>query len=338
MLRVLQINIKSWRKYKYNLSVELSNHNPDVILLNELSIPNDFQVQLNNYHSISQCQGNFTGVSILIRNNLSFQEIPFIHEKIIAIKVFTNTGPIIISTAYIPPRDEALPTIQLNKIFNFNIPTIFIGDLNAHHPTFNNSPSSNTGDTKGRQLVAIIRNKNLSFLGPNFNTFLVKNRKGKPDLILCNNSFNIFHHFISPGKPVGSDHIPIIISIQVTPFKLLKTPKPNLNKLDINKYKATLENDIYPSLDLKPITELDVVIEKVYNQITNATSICAPKCNIIVIKNYLPSPRIKRKLEQYQAAYLNHCQFGFPPTNTLSEMLLTLTNLVETHQQDNWKI
>ena len=146
-LCVLQINIKNWKKNKYFLQCELSNSNPDIILINETGeVPNN-NLKLYGYRSITKSLGTFSGVAILIKYNIKYSEIPTTDQNTLAIRILTTIGPIIICTSYIPPRLPTLPILQYNKILSYNLPTVFISDINAHHPFLHNTRGQ--GDTKG---------------------------------------------------------------------------------------------------------------------------------------------------------------------------------------------
>ena len=157
-LTILQSNIRNWKKNKYLLSVSLADSNPDVILLNETGINNEDRIKLYGYRAIEKNIEAFSGVAILIKNHIEYQEIYLKETNILAIKMSTTFGPIIISTAYVPPRIQTLPRLSLQKLLNFNLPTLFIGDLNAHHPFFNNSDITHPyGDRRGKDLYNLIQ-------------------------------------------------------------------------------------------------------------------------------------------------------------------------------------
>ena len=111
---LLQVNIRNWKQNKYLLSVSLPEHNPDILLLNELGATNEQTVKLFGYNAIEKSVEAFSGVAILIKKQLSFQDIPLKEPNIIAIKINTSLGPLIICTAYIPPRQPTLPRIAFN--------------------------------------------------------------------------------------------------------------------------------------------------------------------------------------------------------------------------------
>jgi len=337
-LSIMQINIHNWKSNKYTLSVELSKYNTSIILVNELNVPPNYDVKLPGFNVIQKSHGPFTGSAVFIKKTLAFQEIYLQDSDIIAFKLFTSVGPLIISTAYFPPRYQHLPTLAFNKLLNHNLPTLIMGDFNAHHPIFDNTHKHHKhGDLKGKQLHGFMSAKNIDFLGPNFNTFLVNNRQGKPDLVLANRDFNIFHHIILAGDPIGSDHIPIIIKIQLVPITKVKAPKPIIRKLNIKGFKEALCNDEFSELDKQPVEVINSTLDTMYSNIRSATLNNCPISRTIKYKNYEPTPLIIQKMKQFQAAYLNYCLYGFPTYANLQNLKSNLTNLVIKHKITLWE-
>ena len=117
-LTILQVNIKCWKKNRYFLECELCNYQPDIILINETGdVPN---IKLQGYSSLSSALGPFSGVGILIRSGLTFYTVLLTNDNILAIKLITTLGTIIIATAYIAFRDPFIPT---KEIFTFYLIT-----------------------------------------------------------------------------------------------------------------------------------------------------------------------------------------------------------------------
>ena len=272
MTTIVQVNIQLWNKNKYLLQCEFSNLNPDIILINEVGIPSHQIVKMSTYNTISNAIDLYSGAAILIKKGIRFENIELKNPNILAIKIQTNMGPIIISTAYIAPRNLVIPTIEITKILSYKLPTLFIADFNAHHPLFNNTTAGRKyGDNKGKTLAALAHRRNLICLGPTFDTFKTNRAKGKPDIILCNNLFNIFHHQVTRGNHVGSDHFPIIFKIAIKPFRVLCEPKLNIRSLNIDGFRKELEPFRTDTLHNKPINEIDKLTEKIINNITEAT-------------------------------------------------------------------
>ena len=206
-----------------------------------------------------------------------------------------------------------MPIVELNKLLNLNLPLIIAGDYNAYHPFFENMGTKKNSGDKGKQMYNLAHNRGLTFLGPDFPTYYHNNgRKGKPDIVLGNYHLNLFHTKISPGKNVGSDHIPVIIELQLAPFKVLKTVKPNLQKIGTEKYKEALKDITFEDLNREPTNKMDEKLEKIFNVIKTATRVSYPNTKIHTIKNYTPSTEINLKFQQLHWAIIKNRITGNP--------------------------
>ena len=92
----------------------------------------------------------------------------------------TTHGPVIVSTAYSPPRQNTISEEDLNFMIRNPIPTIVIADLNARHKDFGYLRTST--NMKGRQLHNHIYNR-INHIRPTFNTFYSHNSETKPDSV-----------------------------------------------------------------------------------------------------------------------------------------------------------
>ena len=225
-LTIYHLNIRNFNKFQYNLTIDLNSYSPDIILLNETGLEPLFNPRLLGYQSISKSQGLYSGVAIFIKNDLTFELIRADDDNSLGIKLITNMGPIIIGTNYCAPRFNYIPTPTLKSFLSHNLPTILISDFNAHHPNFSNSIKGQpNGDATGKILNKFIQSNNLNFLGPYFHTYISNKKRGKPDLILSNNKFKLYHYYIQPGEFIGSDHVPIIMKISINPIKIPIIPR-----------------------------------------------------------------------------------------------------------------
>ena len=350
-ITIIQVNIRHWQSNAYIFQVELSNYNPDIVLLNSIGTDPSYKLKVRGYNVISKSEGPSSGVAILVKNNLSFESIVLPHKSIIAIKLKTTLGPVVIATAYIPPRVPAIPTISLHRIFKLNLPTFLAGDFNAQHQFFFNTYRSTPyGNSRGTQLYNFVQQNNLSFLGPYFHTYFSGGRSGKPDLVIVNRQFNMLHNFITPGnrigfsqngissgKPVGSDHIPIIIKFQLKPFKIVTKAKHNYSKLDRLKYKEKLEDCQFSTLDGKSVADLENNCNSIFEKMLSAAKECSPLFSIKPIKSYVITPSIKLKLKQFQAASLNHYETGFPSIVYLNRIKEELLIKISNQNDEHWK-
>ena len=271
--------------------------------------------------------GAFSGVAILIKYNIKYSEIPTTDQNTLAIRILTTIGPIIICTSYIPPRLPTLPILQYNKILSYNLPTIFISDINAHYPFLHNTRGQ--GDTKGDLLFSFAQNKQCKFLGLPFNTYITRHSQGKPDVILVNKHFDIFHTTITSGNNVGSDHIPIITKISTTPIRTLKPPTLDFNTLNIQEYKNQLSSLELPLLDNKPTQTIDNNIETIITNIQMATNNNCTTRTSKLIQTYTPTNRIKQKVRQLQAATNHYYIYGNPSLERLHVLKEEIIDIIK---------
>ena len=334
MATIIHINIRNWKTNRYLLATELCNYSPDIILLNETS-NTDLNIKLDGFNVIQKCIERFAGVAILIKSHIQFHPIFTKDDHSIAAKVFTTAGPLIVSTNYIPPRlGDYIPSITINKILNHNLPTIIASDFNAKHPFLHNTHGQ--GDHRGHILHAIAQARNLQFIGPFFNTFQNNLSTGKPDVVLTNRQFSLFHHFISKGRSMGSDHLPIIIKISLQPIKIFISPRNRINSLNIENFKNSLSNDHFPALDNRPTIDIDIRTDEIISNINSATRNNCQQSYTAPIKHYTPTPQIKLKLRQFQAAYNNYLLYRAPHINVINRYKNELLAKIEQHKQENW--
>ena len=336
-LCIVQINITSWINNRYIFQCELSNLNPDIILINETGIVPNGSLKLRGFRSITKALENRnSGVAILIKNNISFIQIPTTDNNTLAIKIPTTIGEIVVCTSYIPPRIPTLPIIQYNKILNFNLPTIIAADLNAHHPFLHNNTRHTPSDNKGKTLFNLAQNRRLKFMGPLFETYKQANSTGKPDVVLTNHLFNILHCELTSGPYVGSSHIPVVIRVSTTPIKILIPEKINLKTLNIQNYKQELSQLNLPSLNHQPISKIDEYMETLFAFIKTATSNNSTTTKIKFSQTYIPTPRIKLKLRQLQAATSHYHIHGYPNLETLHRIKQELLLIIYEDNKKNW--
>ena len=167
---VVQINIRSYNYNKYLLNLEINRCNADIILLNETGTIYNNNIKILGYNFIAINNTDKDGIAIIYKKDINIEHVYFENKDILAIKINSNFGPILIATTYSPPRKFTLPIVSLNRLFSFNIPVLLIADLNAKHPILNTlPPHSNrtpTYNPKGYQIKNIIERQNLLTLGP----------------------------------------------------------------------------------------------------------------------------------------------------------------------------
>ena len=135
-LTIYQLNVRYWKTNKYSIETDLRNYNPDFIMLNETSLEPLEYPKIRGFESYAKSNGRFSGVALLVKNGIKFEIIEVTDDNTVAIKAYTNIGPLVLSTNYCAPSQSFIPTTSISSILKHNLPTIIISDFNAHHKIF----------------------------------------------------------------------------------------------------------------------------------------------------------------------------------------------------------
>ena len=154
-LKVVQHNILSWVSRKFDLSNTYRQLDADIILINSHGLRDDNKLKIPGYRIYQQNVTNELndGVAIAVKCSIRHKvEDDFISETL-AIETYTNDGPLLIATSYLPPRRPYLPHPDFLRLFRRQTPVIMAGDLNARHPAL----GSTTTNQVGRDLLDYLR-------------------------------------------------------------------------------------------------------------------------------------------------------------------------------------
>ena len=281
-------------------AIELSNyynlHNPDIILLNSVSLRQDKAVKIFNYNVYERNHLNElqAGIAIAIKKNIQHKVLDNFQDDILGIRIETNKGPIEIYTIYSPSRRNYLPIGEINSIAQKNIPTYLIGDVNAQHQmlvyTYVN--------TKGRIIKNYVDNNKLKHFGPDFPTLVRRN--GRPDIVLGNRWAHL-NMAISPGSLTSSDHLPVHVKLSTN--AIIKDIKKvyNFKKANWDKYKNTIENQTeIKNMNNKTKEEIDEEIRRWMETIIKAADESIPKNKVKFLIKPNNSDNLKLLMNQYQ--------------------------------------
>ena len=202
-------------------------------------------------------------------------------------------------SCYIPP-DPKIPTNILKSLFQLiNNNCIMGGDFNAHHPAW----GSVTSSSRGNQIYDIINSVGLCILNSGSATHL--GRPNRPstaiDISLCSPNLMWSSSWSTTEDPHGSDHFPIIITIQNSNQRIINSPLPsntnnptnpsslpqfNLNKADWNKFSDLIKNNIMTTDQaISPIEAYDQFILMIMKAATESIQFKHKKSKL-----YPPSP------------------------------------------------
>ena len=291
-LTILQHNVQGWNSKRFQLCNTYREINPDIILLNETNTLSLRLFGYSTYTSIKMKNPTQTvgyGTAILVRNNVVHTVIDDFETDLLAIKIHTTDGPMIVATDYISPSTGFIHYPDYLKLFLPGIPVYLLGDLNARHPSLNSR--MNTTNSNGRQLVNLIDRKNLKVLGPTFPTRTDHRSSSILDIVLAN-EHTFYNYHISPGPHTSSDHIPVILKISSNIIWIPIKKRKQYTKADWDSYENHLAE--LPLLDANnlTVTQLDTLITQWNNQVTGAIDQYIPNITHRTIPGVKPNNTI----------------------------------------------
>lgn len=176
MLKIPQLKCHGYYGNRHWINETLRIEDPDIVLLNHIGVipPNR---RLNYYGYTAQATSTTKpndGVAFLVKSSLRSDFIKTWHSQhFLAVKLHTQRSQLLIATTY-ARANAGIPYGDITRLFNTtHIPVYLIADLNAQHPCFNH-PSSNT---HGRNLRHVLHQKNLRFLGPEFQSLYTQRHR-----------------------------------------------------------------------------------------------------------------------------------------------------------------
>ena len=238
-------------------------NNYEVICLSEtlLTLMNS-NINLNSFNHIRADRDGITragGMIVYIKDcyqylTITLDDVPDGVEYI-AVKVYKNQYVFHIVSIYIPP-DATLNQQGVTRLFNSiaNLNNLILtGDFNAH----NSAWGSDLSDNRGKHIADIINNYDLNILNSRTSGTRIfkddfRGRFSSPDITFVTS--DIF--FKCQWKVLdarGSDHLPIVITINDPNLKFKKTFKRiNIKKVIWNQFSNHLVNNFdYDNINLE---------------------------------------------------------------------------------------
>lgn len=222
---------------KQELEEFISRQNLDIIAIGETQLTPGYSIKIPNFtmSRADRLTGKGGGTALYIRNHIDHVNLGKVAGLIqlkanaLLINLIDNTQVKIISV-YGRPQD-ALPTQDLETLFNTNTPTLAFGDFNAKHPSWN----SRTSNRRGLTLLSYAQNKNLTIKSSPTSTFYPNSSKGRPDwldIVVHNNGIAV-RDVIAPND-MSSDHLPLTMYLETDAYLYEKPKRYYTNWEDFN--------------------------------------------------------------------------------------------------------
>ena len=279
---------------------------PDILLLNSHG-ETTRRIKLFPY-KVYQCNKRRRrlggGVAIAIKSNIPHTIIDDFDSDLLAIRVTTAHGDIIIATCYRPPSQGYLPTRDLHRLAALNQPVYLLGDFNANHRLFGYRRANRVGS----ELARLIACGEWTHLGPPFKTFYGYRSATTPDIVLCNRHAHLNFH-MAPGPLTSSDHVPVILTLSTNPIAIPTAPRHDYANANWDDFKtATIQHlaDHPLQLNGRPLEDIDAAITHWYQAVEAGKTAAIPRKRFRVV----PHPTHSDTLRALRVQFLNLVALG----------------------------
>ena len=162
-----------WKTHKNSLTENYFNISLDLTLINSHGLKATEPLKIPGYkvYKVNYSQELSDESAIAVKYNVAHKLYDDYITDVLAVEINTNVRPIIISTTYLPPQRPFLPSPDILKLLNNNIPTYINGNINGRHQHFGNRDSN----TVGKSLVQLINRGHMLHRGPRFPTYISVN-------------------------------------------------------------------------------------------------------------------------------------------------------------------
>lgn len=217
---------------------EIKSNEPDLIMIQETWLYDRQTFKINGYE-VERCDrdpGKHGGLATFIKNGIAYTRLinPSNIEAVI-VKIKLQSRNLTVVNAYHSPGIQLNPEDYENLFSAFHKDSVILGDLNAHNPLFGGTSS----DARGRLLEDLLDKYNMSALNTGAHTRIhYTGSTSSIDLTMASSSIAKSCNWTTYNDTLGSDHIPIIITID-DPAVIEDTsiPRWSLSRADWKGYK-----------------------------------------------------------------------------------------------------
>ena len=215
---ILQFNANGIGNKQVELCDFLERHKVKVTVIQESKLTlNSRTPNIQNFTTVrkdrDQVQGG--GLLTLIHKSINFSrkpDSPDPHLEELTITAKLGNTDLTITNVYIPPASSYTGGYNpsLDHLM-MTTDTLILGDFNAHHSSWYSSST----DTRGTMLEIMVSGSNFGILNWDYPTRLPGNANtSSPDVSLESSSLIISTNWQTKTN-LGSDHLPILISLQM---------------------------------------------------------------------------------------------------------------------------
>lgn len=246
MLDIESLTLASWNadgleKKGYELRCFLSDHDIDILLIQETFLKPSHKFKIPNYllYRDDRLGRQKGGTAIAIKKNINHYHLAIDNLTSIeatGVVILGRDSNLLLVSCYKPPTNRFIPA-DFDILFSKNIPTLLVGDFNCKSPGWN----SRCYNREGRDLENYTITKNdIIIHPPDSHTRFAPNQLS--DVLDIGISRNLgFSVSVEVYNELSSDHLPLIIKLQSFNWAPIHTQgriiwsklQANLNNIDI---------------------------------------------------------------------------------------------------------
>ena len=286
-LNIMFWNCQGIRPKRKELELYLTENSIDIIALNETFLNKKYTLKVPGYDTIrkDRSTGVRGGVAFLVKHGLVVnkeyrnEDFNIITEnEALAINLeLSNNQNLTLATIYCPNGNPS--SSLFHAIFNLSDNVMFVGDFNSKLESFGCAKKNTSGP-----MPKTIQNKlDLIYLNNDEHTHMDRANGSTDILDMAFVSPNLAIHDIQfqIGDELGSDHLPIEISIDTSPHRNTYTnhTKYKFDQTDREVFESTLEEAL-GSADfsgLMSTSDLDKYADFIITAISTAIDKAIPK-------------------------------------------------------------
>ena len=336
-MKILQWNCNGIRNKLTELANFIDENNIKIVVLQETKLTaNSSPPNIDGFTLVRKDRGKDKGggLAIFIHKSIIFQHLDNLpednHTESQAIKV----GNIKITNIYIPPTSSCVQgyTPSLQPFLTDD--SLILGDINAHDELW----FSSIQDTRGANLAEEIAESNFGVLNENTPTRVPSNNQPtSPDISMASYSL-LPNSKWETITSLGSDHLPIIITLSTTIKPSLSENRKyiNFNKAVWPQYQEDIEKAIDNLKKLPPSIQANInssvhKSEKIFRSIVNKAS-----------RQNIPGGRIKEVIPEIPTATKekidrrDQIRIADPNSPELAELNREIYTEINTHKNQKW--
>ena len=336
---ILQININGILGKLDELLHHMAKHNIHIAAIQETKLTIKSHMRATpNYTLVRKDREKDKGggLAFLVHNLVPFQKVSSPanlkndqHIEELTISINGNNTQLMIRNIYIPPSSSCSSNYRApsyNILEGLNDTSIILGDMNAHHSFWHSQAAE---DIRGRDIAETINASEYGILNEDTPTRITSNCKSSPDLSLATAALLPTCAW-STLTTLGSDHLPIIITLSTEDIKKIKAPNRtfiNFKKADWAGFKEYTE-----SIFCNSVSTNDVHVDEKHFRTTlnKATKIFIPQGRIPKIINAMPTEAVKMMDER------DRLRTEDPSDERILILNKEIQSKVNNHRKDKW--